>query len=248
MPLVVRATTGRGRRAASSATRCSRSLRSSGSPPVSRTRGDAETLDADPGQPDHLGVVEHLLVRHPVEALGGHAVGAAQVAPVGERDPQVGGHPAVPVAERSRAGSGRGSRLVAGSHARHRQVGGHHGPSLGPAAGSGGAAAGTPDPGRVRPRPGTEVPEVPGRGPGRPGRTGTSGPSQRVLCPLHPPAGPRQDEVISFCSGGRNRVPPPRRAMSPTTTRRGSTSRVGAVSQVDDAGGQGTRPVRALLR
>ncbi|MBP2418494.1 hypothetical protein JOF54_003416 [Microlunatus capsulatus] len=36
--------------------------------------------------------------------------------------------------------------------------------------------------------------------------------------------------------------------MSPTTTRRGSTSRVGAVSQVDDAGGQGTRPFRALLR
>ena len=44
--------------------------------------------------------VSTLVVGQPVEALGGHAVGAAQVAPVGQRHAQVGGHPAVAVRER----------------------------------------------------------------------------------------------------------------------------------------------------
>ena len=62
---------------------------------------DAEVLDRDADQPDDLVVGEHLVVGQPVEALGGHAVGAAQVAAVGQRDAQVGGHPAVPVGERA---------------------------------------------------------------------------------------------------------------------------------------------------
>ena len=57
---------------------------------------------ADVDQADHLVVGEHLVVGQPVQALGRHAVGAAQVAAVGQRDAQVGGHPAVPVRERMR--------------------------------------------------------------------------------------------------------------------------------------------------
>ena len=48
-------------------------------------------------QPDDLVVGEDLLGGQPVQALGRHAVGAAQVAPVGQRDPQVGRDPAVAV-------------------------------------------------------------------------------------------------------------------------------------------------------
>ena len=58
---------------------------------------DAEALHGDRDQPDDLVVGEHLGVGQPVEALGRHAVGAAQVAPVGQRDPQVGRHAAVRV-------------------------------------------------------------------------------------------------------------------------------------------------------
>ena len=58
---------------------------------------DAELLHADADQPDDLLVGEHLDLGQPVQALGRHAVGAAQVAAVGQRHPQVGGHPAVPV-------------------------------------------------------------------------------------------------------------------------------------------------------
>ena len=50
---------------------------------------DPEVLHGDPDQPDDLVVGEHLLARQPVQALGGHAVAAAQVAPVRQRDPQV---------------------------------------------------------------------------------------------------------------------------------------------------------------
>ena len=54
---------------------------------------DAVT-DEEPDEPEHLLVGEHLRLRHPGQALGGHAVGAAQVAAVGHRDAQVSGHPA----------------------------------------------------------------------------------------------------------------------------------------------------------
>ena len=52
-------------------------------------------------QPDDLVVGEHALVGQPVQALGRHAVGAAQVAAVGQRDPEVGRDPAEAVTQRS---------------------------------------------------------------------------------------------------------------------------------------------------
>ncbi len=61
---------------------------------------DPESLDPDPHQAHHLVVGEHLVARQPVESLGGHAVGAAQVAAVGQRHAEVAGDPAVPVLER----------------------------------------------------------------------------------------------------------------------------------------------------
>ena len=98
MPLVVSDSSGRGRSAADPRRRCSRRpRRSSGSPPVSRTSRDAEQRDRDPHQPDDLVVGQQLRLGQPVEALGRHAVGAAQVAPVGQRDAQVACHPAEPV-------------------------------------------------------------------------------------------------------------------------------------------------------
>ena len=60
--------------------------------------GDAEPLDRDADQPDDLVVGEQLVVGQPVQALGRHAVRAAQVAAVGQRDPQVGRDPAEAVA------------------------------------------------------------------------------------------------------------------------------------------------------
>ena len=53
--------------------------RSSGSPPVNRT-SVTPSADGDRDQPDDLVVGEQLGPRQPVEALGRHAVGAAQVA------------------------------------------------------------------------------------------------------------------------------------------------------------------------
>ena len=61
--------------------------------------GDAQTTDGYPHQADHLVVGEHLGPRQPGKALGRHAVGAPQVAPVGERDAQIRVHPAEPVGE-----------------------------------------------------------------------------------------------------------------------------------------------------
>ena len=58
---------------------------------------DAEVLDADPDQADDLVVGERLLGGQPVQALGRHAVAAAQVAPIGQRDAQVGRHASVAV-------------------------------------------------------------------------------------------------------------------------------------------------------
>ena len=60
----------------------------------------AQPLHGDGDQPDHLVVAELRLQREPVEALLGHAVGAAQVAAVGQADAQVGGYPAEGVCER----------------------------------------------------------------------------------------------------------------------------------------------------
>jgi hypothetical protein len=44
----------------------------------------AEVADRDRDEPDELVVGELLVARHPVEAFGGHAVGAAEVAAVGQ--------------------------------------------------------------------------------------------------------------------------------------------------------------------
>ena len=63
----------------------------------------AEPLDRDRDQPDDLVVGEHVVVGQPVQALGRHAVGAPQVAAVGERHPQVGGDPPEAVGKRCRS-------------------------------------------------------------------------------------------------------------------------------------------------
>ena len=63
---------------------------------ISRTpRRSTATRD----QPDDLLVGQRLLRRHPLQALRGHAVGAAQVAPVGEGDAQIGRDAAVAVGQ-----------------------------------------------------------------------------------------------------------------------------------------------------
>ncbi|ESU50467.1 hypothetical protein P376_1550 [Streptomyces sp. HCCB10043] len=64
--------------------------------------GDAETPGGHVDESDHLVVGEQFGPGQPVEALGGHAVRAAQIAAVGERDPQVGVDPAEPVRQRGR--------------------------------------------------------------------------------------------------------------------------------------------------
>jgi hypothetical protein len=45
--------------------------------------------DENPHQTEHFLVGQHLRFGHPVQALGGHAIGAAQVAAVGDRDTQI---------------------------------------------------------------------------------------------------------------------------------------------------------------
>ncbi len=50
---------------------------------------DLEPLDEDPRQAFDLFERQHLAARHPDHALFRHAVGAAEVAAVGDRDPQV---------------------------------------------------------------------------------------------------------------------------------------------------------------
>ena len=86
--------------------------RISGSPPVNRTSVTPEPLHRDPDEPHHLVVGELLLARQPGEALLGHAVGAAQIAPVGQRDPQVGGHPPEAVGQPERGQADRGPALA----------------------------------------------------------------------------------------------------------------------------------------
>ena len=52
-------------------------------------RVEPEPLDAHAGDPGDLLVGEELGLREPVHALGRHAVGAPEVATVGDRDPQI---------------------------------------------------------------------------------------------------------------------------------------------------------------
>ena len=75
--------------------------------------GDAEAGDTQTQQADQLVGAQQLLGRKPVESVGRHAVGAPQVAAVGQRDPKILGDPAVPVDERSvdRDGLIRSGRL-----------------------------------------------------------------------------------------------------------------------------------------
>ena len=99
------------------------------------------TLD----EADQLVVGEHLGLGQPVQALGRHAVGAAQVAPVGDRDTQV----TSDATEASRAVAGREGRSYA-TNVRRRTVSTCSGGSLTPRwlgalllAGSGGGRATT---------------------------------------------------------------------------------------------------------
>lgn len=68
------------------------------------TAGEADLRDAQGAhgyvdQADDLVVAEQVGLGQPLQTLLGHAVRAAQIAPVGQRDPQVGGHSAVGVDE-----------------------------------------------------------------------------------------------------------------------------------------------------
>ena len=86
-PLVVIATSTP--RAARRSTSRGRRWRTVGSPPVSRIESTPVALDHQPGQALDLLERQHLAARQPDHALLGHAVGAAEVAAVGDRDPQV---------------------------------------------------------------------------------------------------------------------------------------------------------------
>src|SRR5918996_1453505 len=61
---------------------------------------DAEPLDAHPGNPLDLLEREDLVAGQPDHPLFGHAVGAAEVAAIGDRDPKITMHPAVAVHQR----------------------------------------------------------------------------------------------------------------------------------------------------
>src|SRR5690606_13029788 len=68
------------------------------------TAGEADLLDAEGGdrdadEADDLVVGEQVGLGQPLQALLGHAVGAAQIAAVGQGDPQVRRHSAVAVDE-----------------------------------------------------------------------------------------------------------------------------------------------------
>jgi hypothetical protein len=58
---------------------------------------DAEPLYPDPDQPEQFIVSEQFRLRQPVQTLRRHAVRTAQVAPVGQRHPQVRRYPSVGV-------------------------------------------------------------------------------------------------------------------------------------------------------
>jgi hypothetical protein len=66
------------------------------------TAGEPDLVDTQPGdrdvdQPHDLGVGQHVVGGEPLEAFRGHAVLAAQVAPVSERHPEIGRLAAVTV-------------------------------------------------------------------------------------------------------------------------------------------------------
>jgi len=87
----------------------------------------AEIADGDGDQPDELVVGELLGAGHPGQALGGHAVGAAQVAAVGQGDPQVRGDPAEAVDQPRVGGPGRVTRRLPGrAQGRETELGGRH--------------------------------------------------------------------------------------------------------------------------
>ena len=62
---------------------------------------DAKRFDADSDEPDDLIARQHFGGGQPVQALGRHAVRAAQVAPIGQRNAQVGCYPPVGISEHS---------------------------------------------------------------------------------------------------------------------------------------------------
>jgi hypothetical protein len=73
--------------------------------------GQAHLRDAiaheEPDDAHELLVGEHVGLGQPWQPLGRHAVGAAQVAPVGDRDPQVAGDPPELVGQPREAGRAR---------------------------------------------------------------------------------------------------------------------------------------------
>ena len=71
----------------SSRGRCARTV---GSPPVIRTDSNPKRSTHDPHDPGLLLVGEQLVAVEPGHALLGHAVGAAEIAAVGDREPEVG--------------------------------------------------------------------------------------------------------------------------------------------------------------
>ncbi len=79
----------------------------SGSPPVSRIESMPKCSTATDAMRSISSKVKHLRSRQPLHALLGHAVGAAEVAAIGHRDPQVAVHPAVSVHELRRSSSPR---------------------------------------------------------------------------------------------------------------------------------------------
>ena len=70
--------------------------------------GDAEPGHRDPQQPDQLVGRQLLIARQPVQALGRHAIGTAQIAQIGQRHPQIARDPAERVDHRAVGGCGRG--------------------------------------------------------------------------------------------------------------------------------------------
>ena len=80
---------------------------------------DAELFHPDGDEPHDFVVAENLVLRQPVQTFGRHAVGAAKIAPVGQRDPQIGGHSAVRIGENARRERQGGHRFSLGA-VRHR--------------------------------------------------------------------------------------------------------------------------------
>ncbi|AAS03125.1 hypothetical protein MAP_0808 [Mycobacterium avium subsp. paratuberculosis K-10] len=74
--------------------------------------GDPQPGDRDAHQPGQLVGGQQLFAGQPVEALGGHAVTAPQVAAIGQRDPQIGGDAPIGVAQRAARRRRRGKRAV----------------------------------------------------------------------------------------------------------------------------------------